>query len=333
MKRLIKASTLLILVLLIAGCRPASAPTLTSPPPPTVTPRPTFTQRATPTSTVTPTTNPSPTPEPTPIPTPGVPPTRVPLEATRLNQDIFFGESAVANCELPCWNGLTVGQSGEDDIEAFFKNVIGLDEPPRAVEISPSDILDLPDTYSRRTYEWMPLYDSEDEEGGDFGLTLYYYRSPATLAGIRINSMYGPFDRGMTPQRVLRELGTPSDIHMSVSDPERSIDGFTSLYILYSEGYIFRYLTYITFNLVDGGVQFCLDDYHWNNDYDLYTVSAYIVEPFTEIPPFIQAFYHGGFTFEESNTMSAIFGVSLEEVTDMVTENDWACFVYSPVEN
>lgn len=95
---------------LLAACVPAGQPTI----PESLTATPQATETATPTCTPTATTThpPSPTPEPTLPPTTGIP---APALPGSMGTSFLLGGNS-PDCQLPCWNGLVIGESDTEDI-------------------------------------------------------------------------------------------------------------------------------------------------------------------------------------------------------------------------
>ena len=69
---------------------------------------------------------PAPTPAPTPTPAPAPSPTPAPTPvfgAGKVGNDFLFGNQP-KGCELPCWQGLIIGQSDAGDIQATLDTIV-----------------------------------------------------------------------------------------------------------------------------------------------------------------------------------------------------------------
>ena len=123
-QRLIRSysAVAVIAMLILAACTPSALPTLT---PASVTTLPTIvtlmpTMTATPTRAVTPTTTAIPSPTPPPR-TPTITPTPVPtLTAKQEAEFVAAMLKTNGGCELPCWWGITPGETSHQAVRDFF---------------------------------------------------------------------------------------------------------------------------------------------------------------------------------------------------------------------
>jgi hypothetical protein len=219
-RRFVRVSLVAIPVLLLLGCRPSpqgtkdvsiadptSFPSLepaatrqpTSAPSPTTMPRPTATPR--------------PTLPPSPTPTPTQTPTATPLPFPTLEPEemqAFIAEMLATNggCELPCWWGITPGETRWDDMVRSFNE--------RSVRVEENGWLDLKYQIGRRGDR--PVYDS--------ALEVTFRREGDLVQGVTVrnNRHRGPSPDDFTAlwqryalQPMLSRHGAPSQVHLNLT--------------------------------------------------------------------------------------------------------------------
>lgn len=281
------------------------------------------------------TSTPSNTPEPTITLSPTIYATPPAFADTLLQEDVLFGQSIVPDCELPCWYGLRVGESKKSEIQEFFNNILGFNGTRDFFSGTELPVLgeDLPEGYSGTGYTWHAVPDPEQVGSGSISVRTYFEDQSYILGGIDLTFEFTPFARNITPQRVLRELGVPTGMYVSVSDPERSVDGWTSLTIVYSDGYVFEYqAVYTPLGDLVSGYKLCLDDYHWNIVYNAISMSVYLYEPFDEFPSLVTSQTPGLASVEDLLSASDFYNTSLEEITRLAEGNGQICLTHSNTE-
>jgi hypothetical protein len=198
---------LLMVMPLVAACAPSGAPRATTATQIAATPRPSRT----------------PAPTDSPLPSP-LPPTPDVLD-TPIADGFLLAPSQDPACELPCWQGLRVGVSDREDVQAMFDEVLGFngsldvfrDRLMHEVLLEAWG-LDFP-TMQPGGYSW--------EE--DFGLYVLVVENTGTLKGIQIANIGTVGSHAHTPQDLIRTLGIPSAVYAHVRR-----DG-VSLLLLYGE--------------------------------------------------------------------------------------------------
>ncbi len=265
-------------VLMLSGCgnTDAAAPTATAimrptkpaaTTTPTASPSPTLTQTPSSTPTITPTAGPSPTPAPTPV-----------FGSARVGNDFLFGNQP-EGCELPCWQGLVVGQSDTANIQAMFDTAFGFDGSKvfesRIWESDTNAPPGLVNTYHLWTLREAEYWNDE------FLVELWIREDRRILEAIRIDAEGNEFEPYSSPQQILRGLGVPSImkvyIQQSAEDPRW---GTLDLSMMYGDTGItvdYADLISITPDLQGNDTTiFCLDRMQGPH----YTVDVYITEPF-----------------------------------------------------
>lgn len=152
------------------------------------------------------------TPEPVPTLSPTATATYAPppqLPEAILSNLLFNG---TPDCQLPCWQGLTPGESSSDDIQAVFSEVFGFGEERDVFSGPiPSSIRQLPglDT-AVQTWHLAPYF---------LEVILYVDEDTSTLTAILIDwSTVGTVLVEVTPQQFLRQLGTPSSMTVLIDE-------------------------------------------------------------------------------------------------------------------
>jgi hypothetical protein len=298
---------------------PELAPTATSKAVSTPTPRPTLTSQ------------PTRPPTQTPTPTPDVPPPA--LSDTLLTNDFFFGPGSVPGCELPCWQGLVVGESGRAEIQAMYDTVLGFNGTRQFILDNPdqSSRIWLPDEYWGGGYLWFGLPGDPATEGSEnFAVSFVYEMETFRLVELKFRSSVPRFNASLSPQRVIRELGEPSHLIIAVRGGERGDRLGLSLELLYVDGYVFQFSeAFIPTDPNDDAVEVCLGHSYWQaGGYDVGGITIRIFEPFGEslgnLPPLVKA----ELRFLESDAFIPItdyFDVSLEDITELALQDEDAC--------
>lgn len=288
---------------------------------PTLTPNPTLTETpASPTltPTLTPTSGASPTPAPTPV-----------FGAGRVGVDFLFGNQP-EGCELPCWQGLVVGKSDAGDIQTMFDTAFGFNGSKifqfEHLEGDP----DLPG-FVATSYSWTFRETLNWRDG--FLVVAWIHEDTRILEAIDLDSEGNEFKPYSSPQQILRGLGVPSRMRVSIQQSEDPRWGLLNLVTMYGDiGVTVHHAGAISITPDSQGndvAKFCLGgllDPH-------YIVDVYLTAPFpstaSELSP-VQEYYIGSGAYSNDNLFQDVFGMSLEEVTKLAQEKDNAC-IYAPV--
>ncbi|MFL7792921.1 MAG: hypothetical protein AB8I69_12330 [Anaerolineae bacterium] len=238
-------------VLLLLGCLPSPQVTEDEPtaePTPLPSVKPTATRWPTaipsPTATLLPTLTPHPTwtPRPTWTPIPAQTPTATPLPFPTLESDAmqaFIAEMLATNggCELPCWWGITPGETRWDDMVQFFSE--------RGVYVEEGGELDL--QYQISWHGDRPVYDSMLEvtfhREGDWvqGVTVRNTRRSASSS-----DDFTTLWQRYALQPVLSRHGVPSQVYLNLTVGAPCIGGGNfpdyAMWVMYVEqGIAIRY--------------------------------------------------------------------------------------------
>jgi len=249
------------IILTLIGCtKSEEASTIVSP---TVVPTPS----ATATVTLTPTLSSTATPHP---PTPN-------FFDSQVAEDFLFATPDDPDCPLPCWQGLRVGKSDRQDIQAMFDTVFGFNGTvdffdPDQISLSPL-VVEIPSVEATGHY-W-------DFEYGRFGVYMAVDQQ-GILQGIEFTHVFlGSHDVGIrTTQKIIENLGTPLYVYTALQKIEtRDQKVAIKLLLAYAEGLtLFSYYEFPVRERIPGStndryVQFCLDT-------PVSTGSDYITAPF-----------------------------------------------------
>ncbi|NDJ54241.1 MAG: hypothetical protein GYB68_14315 [Chloroflexi bacterium] len=277
-----------ILVLLIVLSMLGTAACRSAPQPPDRVSSPTSTRETAPTEA--PATQVDATAPASPAPSPSQTPTTFPLDPppardffdTAVADDFLFSPTDVANCNLPCWQGLRVGASSTQAVQAVFSDQLGLgpldlirDNPVRGRYNYRDDVPEAipPDGYLITGQEWRFF-------GPDLDFAAYALLNLSTdrLASLSFVWRFGAY-RVPTVQRAVDELGPPDQIltfALSQLIPE-DVSKLQSvpLVLVYDEGML------LSFNLPqserpDGRFEVCL------NELPLFG-SVHLTEPISDL--------------------------------------------------
>ncbi len=362
MKRLPILAALLILTACTAPitATPSPSPTATlttSPPTSTSTAIPTPTTTPSPTVYASPTFPVFPTATITPTPTEygRLPPTPAHFLYLYLSRDFLFGPSNDPTCQLPCWQGLRVGESNRQDIQGVLDTVFQFNGTVDHFKDNPLDELtilvltsDLPGTEAVG-YEWVDT--SKEDNNSSFVTYFIVDESSGILQGIN----FGYYPKGMfrtyTPQEVIEKLGIPSYLASSVfkmgAEGVSDVGLITNLRLIYKDGIAFDFSYWVLVqsrNTTDGEkevyAEYCLDGIKLDIGGDVY-----IVAPFTdlfedELNPIQEMWIYDlvdmsgavpGWYYEIADSKGIIesrgelFGVSTEEFAETALQVEHPC--------
>jgi hypothetical protein len=209
-RRFVRVGLVVVPVLLLLGCLPPlqtvqDTPTTSHTPFPSIKPTETFEPTVTSSPTATPrptiTSRPTRTPTATPLPFPTLEPDKM---------QAFIAEMLATNggCELPCWWGITPGETRWDEMVQFFSE--------RNIPVGENGQLDL--KYQTDWYRDRPVYDSTME--------VAFHREGDLVRGVTVrnNRHYTSSPEGFTTlwqryalQPVLSRHGVPSQVHLNLT--------------------------------------------------------------------------------------------------------------------
>ncbi len=317
MKRFLILITLLTSLLTLTACAAAAES-----PTPTASPSPTATATVTPSPTATAT---SPTPSNTPEAA------DISLTDTIPDAPIFngylFAPYDDPECQLPCWQGLVIGESGRDDVQEVFARLTGIEDYDFFEDYEVEDQLDLgilePISLDRAAgYEWL-------REPGDglhaLSLIAIMDENQERLEGLWIDTG----GDSLTPQYVLMNLGAPSNIYVSMNwyyDDVR----FPMIFVYSDKGLAIFFYPIVILPLEEkDGISYatyCLNDVHIGS-------SSYIVEPFenwdltdVETLPIVFKNWIGyRISSEYVRTIESVTDLTIPEIVDLANSEENAC--------
>jgi hypothetical protein len=134
----------------------------------------------------------------------------------------------------------------------------------------------------------------------------------------------------MSAQSIIQELGQPSYMLTAKSATENGNTGIVDLLLIYNYGLAFYTSLHVPVTRTTGQpvVELCLGGKQWNGSFNAATREAYIIEPLTSgldhLSPLQQ--YLIGINIEGLRPFEEVFGVNLEEVTQLTLQIGDACF-------
>lgn len=318
--------------LALSACSPTSASTLDvnetatgllQPLEPTATATstsmPTATLIETPSSTPTVTLSPSPFPTPAPTPIFG---------SARVGNDFLFGNQP-EGCELPCWQGLVVGESDAQDVQKMFETAFGFSGISNLPPGRAFDDADEPDLLL------LPQQWSFGDSGDTFAVVAWVQKASLVLEAVHFYGQGSRFEPYVNPQRILRELETPSHILVSLGITELADWANLELLIIYNEGitvyYGVRVIRVIGWDGSNPSAELCLGNIPKHPLTDVF-----LTKPFEgdDIGTLLSPLQYMGIDIDKIYTeayqpFEEVFGMSLEEVTKLAQEKNNAC-IYAP---
>jgi len=143
--------------------------------------------------------------------------------------DDFFFASANSNCQLPCWNGITIGQSTRSDVSSALEDLY---ETPRKV----SALDNLPDgldgffsawVFGQSPYESFATISVFDEQAG-------------TLQALSLSWLGERFATHLSLQQILKRMGIPSRVLIAYRiGGQGNNHADMQMYLLYDNGVTF----------------------------------------------------------------------------------------------
>lgn len=261
---------------------------------------------------------------PTPLSTPS-------FESSGLADNLLFG-SRSPDCDLPCWQGLTPGESTSSDIEIFFNTTLGFNGAYDLMSnTEPSD--NVPGLMIA-VRPW--IFRQDGANAWLLSISTWINDDTQLLEGVTFSITDTRFRPYLVPQQVLRELGMPSHMMAGFQSTESATISVLDLLIVYEQGVTFYYPDILIrrvpttqANIYSG--EFCLDQLvnELNSSIDLFNADVYLTKPFStgldQLSPFQEYSVGSLIEFFNLQPFEEVFGVSLEEVTQMAIDQDNAC--------
>ena len=246
-----------------------------------------------------------------------------PLYPEILRDDFIFSSSA-SDCTLPCWEGLTVGESNVNDVQGVFSTVLGFDERINILN------LPLPDTrlvppLVQDELAVVQIWSPSKDPGPYRELSFRFVKSTKTLQLITF-VLSADFD--LSPQRVIKELGPPIFVRAGFVEGQADV-GSAYFQMVYIDGMVFYYsgsipISYIgTDDRLDLEAEICMND-----QLDFQIVS--IVEPMQDIlnlTSFQERALNDAVTIDAVlHPVEEVFEVTTERLVQRTMQESGACF-------
>lgn len=270
---------------------------------------------------------PSQTPDAIMTPTP-------PLPAVITDDFLFDGTDEY--CQLPCWQELRIGQSTMEDIDSILGPALEINSI-QDLSNNPS-IVAFPG-YVSKTHQWF-FGDTYDSSNLWIRVTVDEHKE--MLQGLEFGWVHPQLDKKLYPQRLLQKLGEPSDMLIYLRETGMLTWQVIDILMAYDVGVVFyaeaRVPVNIEFLTTQGkrqihqaNLEVCLGGEIWaDQDYggrsrhlfilDLLNDGLENLKPYQEwivrdIPVRMEFF----------TSIQEVFGVSLEEVTELAMQEGDAC--------
>jgi len=256
-------------------------------------------------------------------------PTATPVLEPSLSANILF--SNPLGCTLPCWNDLIPGQSGRNEMRVVYQQVFGLDQSffPDQPSKSPDEDF-LPDGIAASSYVWYMSADFSET----FGVSALYNLEDYRLRSLFFHSTFPHFNHSLTPQRVLLELGTPSQFLISVGGTERADIAHVKLRMVYEQGMVFliETLTPASFSTTDnkfqGSIELCLGGNTWDNGDRKIFLVEHMDNGVQNLSPIQTAAVTGfGFDQDKMTEFEDFFNTTLAAISQLAKDNDNPCLM------
>jgi hypothetical protein len=278
-------------------------------------PSPTATSTITPTATITP----RPTRTSIPTETPVLP---TPAYSDWTLPDDFLLGAQTADCQLPCWQGLWMGESGPDEIQRMFETTFGFSSQH---DFFPDQIVIEGEYFVSR--RWIVDEQKEDL----FGLSVSTNSDTYLLRGISFGWSGTRFQQYLTPWQVIKELGPPTFIYAAVTQGERYMGvGRLDLLVIYREGMTFyfeRTVPVLQSQNASGEyelrAELCPTDAQWSLTPHPTKDFAFLTEPFPEEPGSpLSTIQKHALSFRDRLNSLEKFEVTIDEFVDVAEEQD-----------
>jgi hypothetical protein len=220
------------------------------------------------------------------------------FDLKRLDQ-FMFTSVPTADCKLPCWEELVIGQSTEEDIQewAVANIVSNLSSTPLTGE--PQGIIGFGHAWSNLPATFAMRFWVEEETHILRNIGFYW---DWTIPNV------------MSPQRIIQELGTPSEWYVTFQGiPLAHMESV----MIYEQGFYFRFSSLAQVNSIDedsdgsldrGQVEFCLNSTDTHGQANIGSpVSTGALVPF-------QLEWRLGYRDLPRTTIQELSGLSLDEV-------------------
>lgn len=319
-----------ILILTLAGLTACAAPQPVTVSPsllPTVTPSPTVataTQTPSPTATRIPSSTPI-------LPTPVLPKSD---ETNIYLADLLFSQ-AYSNCQLPCWQGLIIGQSTPEQARRLFNDsfafngISDLSFNTRDTEFLGVEGLK---GYYPLGYEWVT-------EGDIISIGTLFEVDKEVLAGIVFKWITGDYGRPavrITPQQVIEEIGLPDHFLVATDGTARADIGNARIQLIYHQGIVVNFDHFIPIEVVFDPAnpgyfqsrteELCLDN---QDEIEWVIGSILLTESFdpdlADLSSLQRRFTTNVINFRQLKPLSDVFDISPEGLTELVHTQDNVC--------
>jgi hypothetical protein len=260
----------------------------------------------------------TPTSVPTATPTLPSPARSIPtIGDFTLGRDFLF-EHETPSCQLPCWQGLIVGESDREDVRSVFEDVFGYSGSEDIFTYSGDS--GIPGMIALRN-SWSPA----TQLGTAFGVEVIIEESSSILESVSFSWGSNGFVN-MSPQRTIEELGEPEYIMTAVPRAGMGKMARVIMTMIYAEGisFDFFYILDIDDKPTEDTVTFCLSQQEELEDGSV-TIVQPLVGGLQDLTPVQAAYVTPAIEDFGLHPIEEVFGVGIEEVTQRIQRGEDVC--------
>ncbi len=234
-------------------------------------------------------------------------------------QDGGLFQTDTAGCALPCWQGVTVGQSNLDDVAEVFYDTFGFD---KSVDITS---LPLPDYHSQPSPGEIAVVHAwgYQAEGPHIEFDFRFERGSEVLTQLSVTfwDVTGP-----SLQEVIGSLGVPNRVFINLQKAQ--VTSTAILLIVYDEGMVFFFRDDGTVETPSGPLVICLNESMHLDEVNLVDPLPHDPSNFSPVQErvIVQRIEDWGLKpIEEEVSMS------IEQFTEQITTEGDACVSENPL--
>ncbi len=263
--------------------------------------------------------------------------TSTPTLPSWMSSDFLFGRSS-PDCQLPCWNGLIVGESSADKVQAFFDEELGFNRTQDFTEEPSDDAL-----YTRlygvdhldvNGYRWVlrtpPGYERERLD-----LLVWLDEETAILRGSMFlwnARLENDLDQHLTPGIILRQLGTPDYVFVTFYETIDTTQGVMSLLMIYNWGFSYRgdVNVPISWSADSLTFEFCLGGEQWGGSFNAGPRQITITEPLPgdihHLSPLQERLFGDSLDVEGFRYLDDFFDLTPSQLAESTAQDQSSCF-------
>jgi hypothetical protein len=232
-----------------------------------------------------------------------------------LFEGFLFNHEPPDDCNLPCWQGLQVGQSTEEEVHQWFEAVLGSSPPLKDRSDYASNILEM-------FYTWQ-LRPEPDGMVGQLGIRFWLDRGSRRLQ--RIWFLWDPLIPNVnSPQQIIQELGPPTSWTLMVEGVRNArIESF----MVYDSGIAFAH-TFMAASIpvkneagesISAPIEFCLDRT------DSWSTAVISGGKYTGGDPF--------YAYRPQTSIDVVTGIAFDDIIARALQNEHVCLTFDLIKS